>query len=244
MQPPVPLAYQLLMSGSQFCKSMNLTSRLLSAAALFTGLALAGHANGDANNVVHYTNPASFAAATNGDTTYTFSGAPAGAGTDYGPVFTEGPATFTANIDTPGDLTIYNDGGYSVQYLAYTTGGTERTSELDITLTGTATAVSFDLGTFTGAQTLFIYVNSPWTYRYPLYETGKAPTTGFLGFTSTTPFNAFEIMNYSNPGNEIDVTDFTLGNNNSVVPEPSTWTAMFGGVLLLIGAAYRRRRTA
>ena len=181
--------------------------------------------------VLTYNSPAAYAAATTGNTAYAFSGAPAGGATNEGGTYTLGPITFTG-----AGLNLYNDSSYGtgVNYLD------EFNSPETLTLGG-ATALSFTLGTYNGAQSIAISING--AAATTVTESGGFPNTLFVGFTNTVPITSLTFTNTTAAGQEIDVINFQVGTNPNVVPEPSAWALLAVGTAAL-GLALRRRNIA
>ena len=197
--------------------------------AVFAAIMLATLPNPACAQLVTYNNQAAYQAASTANTTYAFSGPAPGNGSNVGPSFTDGPLTFAAF-----GLYLDNDGAYG--------NGVTNLDALYSAVTVTsneATALSFTVGTYYGAQTVAINVNG--AFATDVVETGGRPNTMFVGFTDTVPITSLTFANASYPGEEIDFTQFQAGKAIvSTVPEPSTW-ALLGAGIIALGAALHRR---
>ena len=182
--------------------------------------ALTVHPDAPGPVVTVYTTPASYNSASGTNTTYAFSGAPAGGSTSVGTSYTQGPLTFGGS-----SLTLYNDGSYgqNVTYLE------ESQQSETITLAG-ARGLSFYLGGNGGTITIAVNGTTATTVAAPTSGSGT-----FTGFTDTVNITS---LTFTSSNNEIDVISFQ---ENAAVPEPATW---LGGLGLCAAAGLTLRRRA
>jgi PEP-CTERM motif len=191
-------------------------------------------------NIITYTTPASYAAATTGNTTVNFSGIAPAMGfvsVNVPPGITVGGINFTINQATSNGSLFVVDGAFSNNPwgvpLLDSQFSTQTDENILITLPHAVTAAAFDFGSL---------VSSPVTFTLSTGETFGATTAGkpnlqFLGVTSSVPFTSIEI---SQPiGNAVVLEDVTIG-TALAVPEPSTLALFAIGGLGLLG--WRRWR--
>jgi len=202
---------------------------------LATSFLLAGSMFGAQAGVVSYNTEAAFDAATTGLTSYDIPLPLSGVFQDVSTSFAIGPITFGATR-----LLLWNDGGYGVgqTYLA----GAQ--SDLTASLSG-ATAVSFQLGTYTGPDSVDIYVNG--VFVTTVTESAGHPSSLFIGFTDTVPITEVTFHNQSlflDHEAEMDVLNFAVGTSTVVSPVPEPITLSLFGVGLVGAAAMRRRHKA
>jgi len=187
---------------------------------------LSGSARGD---LTFYSTEASFTAATTEDATYTFPVPSAGAGGyDQLPsAYNDGPLTFS----TSAYLFDVDDGSYGSGQTYLDDNSQGGPVALTVSLSG-STALSFDLGTYHGADAIDVTVNgSPVS---AISTPAGAPSSLFYGITSTEPITSVTFT--SATGDELDTLSFQVGS----APEPSTYAMLLGG-LALLGLCVRRK---
>ena len=194
-------------------------------------------ASGAQATVISYSTAAAFDAATTGLTSYSIPSPASCCSQHVEPSIAIGPITFGAS-----NLILFDDGGYGVGQ-NYLDGDT---SDLTGSLSG-ATALSFQLGTYYGADSVDISVNG--VFVTTVTESAGHPSSLFIGFTDTVPITDVTFHNQSNDGtifSEIDVLNFAVGRSTVVdslsVPEPGSLAIISAGLLGLAGL--RRRRKA
>lgn len=188
--------------------------------------------------VVSYSSQGSFAAASS-TTTYGIPSAGAGdvhVASPYTPA--GGPLTFA---DLDGIFSVDNDGSYGAgrTYLQTYWQDTNTSITEQITLAG-ATAVAFDVGTFSLGSPLVFDVNgTDFTFTTP-----GAQSPIFVGFTSDTPITSVSITQTVSDytAREIDVLGYDVGSAEvSQTPEPSSFALLVTGLAGFTEVIRRRR---
>jgi len=205
-------------------------------------------------SVTSYTDPALFAAAAPGATTYNFSGlAPDTSFTAFSSGVTVGPAFFSGS---PAFFAIGPNAGfgtYGVPILNAGTGGAFTTAELGTVLSAPVFAIAFDVGSFDDtnkALEILVAVSGFNTLIpiSPLDLPGTTSTPEFIGLVSGNSNTKITgLLFEEQSGRGFDLTDFSVAataNISGAVPEPTTWAMMILGFCGLGFLAHRRKQNA
>ena len=193
---------------------------------LLVGVAAMGIAGPAWATVVTYNDAAAFAAAAPGGTSYVVTGPQSSFNGTNGGSHTLGPVTFTATSVQRFDDGSYGDG---VSYLSL------YPSRAIATAPGLS-AIGFTFGTYGGADTININVNTVPATTVTVAD--GAPATQFVGFTDTDPINSITFFDTAT-SREIDVLGFMAVPLATAVPEPASLLLLGAGTL---AAGVRRRR--
>ena len=123
---------------------------------------------------------------------------------------------------------------------AYLVQGTEDSS-ITATLPGGGTAVGADLAIVNGfllSETLNVEVTTAEGVTPFTFDVLRLPNLTFVGFTSDVP-----IVNIRFAGDYTVVDNFRFG-EAAAVPEPASLATAGAGVLMALGYAWRKRKSA
>jgi hypothetical protein len=184
-----------------------------------------------AAQVTTYTDVSAFNAATTGRTTYGIAAPASGTYQSTGGSYTVGGLTVNST-----DQFLEGDGAYGADpYLnnINTQGGGVF---VFTTLSGSHTALGFDLGAYGASGTVNVTINGVTGYSFVAQSN---PGGGFFGITSV---DAISTVNFSSLSfGELDMVHITVG-ELSAAPEPASWALMLTG-FGAVGMGLRRRRT-
>lgn len=139
------------------------------------------------------------------------------------------------NVNTAG---FYGANDLSVPYAVNSVYDGPLADRIVITLPSAATAFALDFNTlFASTTETFTLSNGFSTSVLNTANINSGPTSEFIGFISTIPFNTItlEVPN----GQSLVIADFTTA--TSAVPEPSTWAMMILGFVGIRFMTYRRK---